>query len=75
MDMKTFVHVGCGPKRKDRTTEALSSWNELRFDIDQSVKPLKALVPLATFSSHRPHPLQASKVSILNPLSHSNAYR
>ena len=37
--MKTFLHVGCGPKRKDRTTKALSSWNELRFDIDESVKP------------------------------------
>ncbi len=37
--MKTFLHVGCGSKRKDRTTKALSSWNELRFDIDESVKP------------------------------------
>jgi predicted SAM-dependent methyltransferase len=39
--MKSFLHVGCGPKRKDRTTKALSSadWTELRFDIDESVKP------------------------------------
>ena len=39
--MKSFLHVGCGPKRKDRTTKALSSpdWKELRFDIDESVKP------------------------------------
>ena len=39
--MKTFLHVGCGAKRKDRTTKALSSpdWKELRFDIDESVKP------------------------------------
>jgi len=37
--MKTFLHVGCGPKQKERTTKALSSWNELRFDIDESVKP------------------------------------
>ena len=39
--MKSFLHVGCGPKRKDRTTRALSSadWTELRFDIDESVKP------------------------------------
>jgi ubiquinone/menaquinone biosynthesis C-methylase UbiE len=37
--MKSFLHVGCGQKRKDRTTKALSSWNELRFDIDESVKP------------------------------------
>ena len=39
--MKTFLHVGCGAKRKDRTTKALSSpdWKELRFDFDESVKP------------------------------------
>lgn len=37
--MKFFLHVGCGPKRKDRTTRALSQWTELRFDIDESVKP------------------------------------
>jgi predicted SAM-dependent methyltransferase len=37
--MNTFLHVGCGQKRKDRTTKALSSWKELRFDIDESVKP------------------------------------
>ena len=23
--MKTFLHVGCGPKRKDRTTKALQA--------------------------------------------------
>ena len=39
--MKSFLHVGCGPKRKERTTKALSSpeWREVRFDIDESVKP------------------------------------
>jgi len=37
--MKTFLHVGCGPKRKDRTTAAFAQWNELRFDIDESVEP------------------------------------
>jgi ubiquinone/menaquinone biosynthesis C-methylase UbiE len=37
--MKTFLHVGCGPKHKDRTTKAFASWNELRFDIDESVEP------------------------------------
>jgi ubiquinone/menaquinone biosynthesis C-methylase UbiE len=31
--------VGCGPKRKDRTTKALATWNELRFDIDETVEP------------------------------------
>ena len=37
--MKTFLHVGCGPKRKNRTTAGFSDWNELRFDIDKSVQP------------------------------------
>jgi len=37
--MNTFLHVGCGHKRKERTTKALSTWDELRFDIDESVQP------------------------------------
>jgi predicted SAM-dependent methyltransferase len=37
--MKTFLHVGCGPKHKDRTTAGFADWNELRFDIDESVTP------------------------------------
>lgn len=39
--MKSFLHVGCGPKHKDRTTQAFNSedWREIRFDIDQSVSP------------------------------------
>jgi len=37
--MKTFLHVGCGPKRKDQTTAGFAEWNELRFDIDESVQP------------------------------------
>jgi predicted SAM-dependent methyltransferase len=37
--MKTFLHVGCGPKHKDRTTAGFADWNELRFDIDESVQP------------------------------------
>lgn len=39
--MQTFLHVGCGPKRKDRTTAGFNTdaWTELRFDIDESVKP------------------------------------
>jgi predicted SAM-dependent methyltransferase len=37
--MNTFLHVGCGPKRKDRTTAGFADWNELRFDIDESVQP------------------------------------
>ena len=37
--MKTFLHVGCGPKRKDRTTAGFADWSELRLDIDESVQP------------------------------------
>ena len=39
--MKTFRHVGCGPKRKDQTTRGFDSaeWNELRPDIDEAVNP------------------------------------
>lgn len=39
--MKTFLHVGCGPKHKDRTTRGFntSNWKELRFDIDEAVQP------------------------------------
>lgn len=40
-DMKTFLHVGCGPKHKDRTTPGFntSTWKELRLDIDEGVAP------------------------------------
>ena len=37
--MKTFLHVGCGPKRKEQTTIGFADWTELRFDIDESVEP------------------------------------
>ena len=39
--MQTFLHVGCGQKRKDRTTSgfATEGWKELRFDIDESCEP------------------------------------
>jgi predicted SAM-dependent methyltransferase len=39
--MKSFLHVGCGPKRKDRTTKGFNTpdWNEIRLDIDASVQP------------------------------------
>jgi SAM-dependent methyltransferase len=41
MTQKTFLHVGCGPKRKDKTTLGFNTpgWEEIRFDIDESVKP------------------------------------
>ncbi len=39
--MPTFLHVGCGPKRKDQTTPGFNrpDWQEIRFDIDASVQP------------------------------------
>jgi SAM-dependent methyltransferase len=39
--MRTFLHVGCGHKRKERTTRGFNTdgWRELRFDIDESVQP------------------------------------
>ena len=39
--MKSFLHVGCGPKRKDRTTRGFNTpdWHEIRLDIDPSVSP------------------------------------
>ncbi len=39
--MQTFLHVGCGPKRKDRTTRGFNTadWAEKRLDIDPSVEP------------------------------------
>lgn len=39
--MTTFLHVGCGQKRKHQTTRGFNTpaWNELRFDIDPAVQP------------------------------------
>lgn len=39
--MKTFLHVGCGPKRKNQTTPGFNrdDWNECRLDIDEKVNP------------------------------------
>lgn len=39
--MKTFLHVGCGPKRKNETTRVFASedWLEERLDINPSVLP------------------------------------
>ncbi|NVZ10114.1 methyltransferase domain-containing protein [Allochromatium humboldtianum] len=36
-----FLHVGCGPQSKDRTTAGFNTvaWKELRLDIDESVNP------------------------------------
>jgi ubiquinone/menaquinone biosynthesis C-methylase UbiE len=45
--MKTFLHVGCGPKRLDPATQLaqrpkgfdVADWNELRLDINPQVQP------------------------------------
>ena len=39
--MKRLLHVGCGPKRKDRTTAGFQGpdWHELRLDADRAVQP------------------------------------
>lgn len=41
MMAKKFLHVGCGPKRKDQTTRgfAQDDWVEVRLDIDAAVQP------------------------------------
>jgi predicted SAM-dependent methyltransferase len=38
---QTFLHIGCGPQRKDQTTRGFNTdaWRELRLDIDHSVNP------------------------------------
>lgn len=39
--MATFLHVGCGANRKDRTTRGFNTeqWGEVRLDIDPSAEP------------------------------------
>lgn len=39
--MKSFLHIGCGAKRKDQTTRGFNTdeWKEVRLDIDESVRP------------------------------------
>jgi len=39
--MQHLLHIGCGPKRKDKTTAAFNTpdWHEIRLDIDPCVQP------------------------------------
>ena len=39
--VRKFLHVGCGSKTKEQTTRefARDGWQEVRYDIDESVKP------------------------------------
>lgn len=74
---RTFLHVGCGPKRKDRTTRAFNTpeWNEVRLDIDPAVGPdvvgsmtdmsaLAAGSVQAVFSSHNIEHLHPHEVPV-----------
>jgi len=75
--MKTFLHVGCGPKRKNQTTRGFNTpdWTELRLDIDASVAPdiigtmtdMSAVADAsvdAIFSSHNIEHLYAHEVPV-----------
>lgn len=75
--MKTFLHIGCGPKRKDQTTQAFNTdaWREIRLDIDQSVNPditgtmtdmsaVESASVDAIFSSHNIEHLYAHEVPV-----------
>ena len=77
MPLKTFLHVGCGRNSKERTTAAFagSGWQELRLDIDQSVKPdivgtMTNMVAVADqsvdaiFSSHNIEHLYAHEIPL-----------
>jgi len=75
--MNTFIHVGCGPKRKHQTTRGFNTpeWNEVRFDIDPSVQPdvqgtMTDMAAVATgsmnalYSSHNIEHLYPHEVSV-----------
>jgi predicted SAM-dependent methyltransferase len=70
-----FLHVGCGPKFKDRTPFADKNWSEIRLDIDSSVTPdvigtmtdMKAVADAsvdAVFSSHNIEHLYPHEVPV-----------
>lgn len=75
--MKKFLHVGCGPAKKEDTTYGFNSheWEEIRFDIDPNVHPdiLGTMIDMknvetgsmhAIFSSHNIEHLYAHEVVI-----------
>lgn len=75
--MAKFLHIGCGPKYKNRTTQGFNQpeWQEIRFDIDPNVSPdfigsmtdLSAVVSDsfdAIFSSHNIEHLYPHEVSV-----------
>jgi hypothetical protein len=75
--MNNLLHIGCGPKRKDRTTRGFNTdaWHEIRLDIDPSVSPdvtgtmtdMSAVVSAsvnAIFSSHNIEHLYPHEVPV-----------
>ena len=75
--MPTFLHIGCGPKRKNQTTFGFNTnaWREIRLDIDQSVSPditgtmtdmsaVESASVDAIFSSHNIEHLYAHEVPV-----------
>ena len=73
--MPVFLHVGCGPKHKDRTPFASQNWREIRLDINSAVQPdvigtmtdMKAVDDAsvdAVFSSHNIEHLYPHEVPI-----------
>jgi predicted SAM-dependent methyltransferase len=70
-----FLHVGCGPKYKDRTPFLDQNWREIRLDIDSKVQPdvigtmtdmkgVKDASVDAVFSSHNIEHLYPHEVPI-----------
>jgi len=72
-----LLHIGCGPKRKDKTTKGFNTpeWSEIRLDIDASVQPdvigtmtdMQAVASDsvdAIFSSHNIEHLYAHEVPV-----------
>lgn len=73
----TFLHIGCGPKYKDRTTPGFNTdaWREVRLDIDPTVAPdvVGSMLDMAAvasgsvdaiFSSHNIEHLYPHEVSV-----------
>ena len=78
VDKKKFLHVGCGANYKDNTIPVFASedWQEVRLDIDKSVKPdiVSSVLDLgiidsesfdAIFSSHNIEHVYAHEVPIM----------
>ena len=78
IDIKKFLHVGCGGNYKDNTTPGFASddWKEVRLDIDESANPdiISSVLDLsviesdsfdAIFSSHNIEHVYAHEVVIM----------